>query len=269
MLYFCTRKKCTKLIAYFKVQKYSMKKIKFLSLTLGALLWSVSLSAQFIAQMALATPHYYPGEVYFVDGHYEEYDEVELPRGGKSKLAVKKHSTDKSRTEIEAIDILGIKIWHKDFPDKTHTLHYVHSQKAMMQGEHHWGNIVAMSDWGVVFQCEVYYQIDKKTGDLYFVKIEGGTGPGTPTLFYLKRPDWDLAQLVIIGGIFAGKKKVAELFGENATIAEGIKKGKLKATDIQYILDEMAGGKKAETQAEEPVEELQESASNGVVGDDE
>ena len=35
--------------------------------------------------MSLLTPHYYPGEVYFKDGHVEEYAELELPRVGKHK----------------------------------------------------------------------------------------------------------------------------------------------------------------------------------------
>ena len=51
----------------------------------------ISAKAQLIAEMELLIPHYYPGEVYFKDGHHEEYVEVELPRVGKSKLSVKKY----------------------------------------------------------------------------------------------------------------------------------------------------------------------------------
>ena len=47
------------------------------------------------------------------------------------------------------------------------------------------------------------------------------------------------------------------------------KKGKLKASDIQYILDEMAGGKKAETPLETIPQVQIDSVSNGQVGDDE
>ena len=67
-----------------------MKK-RFL-LVLAAFFASVALHAQFIAQMSLLTPHYYPGEVYFKDGHVEEFAELELPRVGKHKLGVKKNS---------------------------------------------------------------------------------------------------------------------------------------------------------------------------------
>ena len=202
-----------------------MKKRFFL--ILAAVFASVALHAQFITQMSLLTPHYYPGEVFFKDGHSEEFAELELPRVGKSKLGAKKNAEDKGHIDIEAADIIGIKIWHKDFPDKKHVLYYVHARKSMMQNEHQWGNPVMGSAWGVVFQCEMNYQMDKKTGDLNFIKFVGGN------------------------------------------IATAIKKGKLKGSDMQYILDEMAGGKKTEEPAKIIPEIKTDSVSNGVVGDDE
>ena len=111
--------------------------------------------------------------------------------------------------------------------------------------------------------------MDKKTGDLNFVKFVGGNAPDTPTLYYLVRPGWEQAELLLFNGGFPQKKKSAELFAENEEIATAIKKGKLKGSDMQYILDEMAWGKKTE----EPVKIIPEiktdSVSNGVVGDDE
>lgn len=255
------------------MQRIVNKTFKFMKkrflLVLAAVFASVALHAQFIAQMTLLTPHYYPGEVYFVDGHSEEYAEVELPRVGKGKLGVKKNAGDKGHTDIDAANIVGIKIWHKDFPDKKHVLYYVHANKALMQSDHQWGNPVMGSAWGVVFECEQNYQMDKKTGDLNFVKFVGGNAPDTPTLYYLVRPEWDQAELLLINSAFAKKKRVAAFFAEKEEIATAIKKGTLKSTDMQYILDEMAGGKKAE----EPVKIIPEiktdSVSNGVVGDDE
>lgn len=256
-----------------------MKKI--LSL-LMILLATIPLQAQFIAQMNVMTPHYYPGIVYFTDGHNEEFAEVELPRTTKSKLAVKRNADDKKRTDIDASDIFAIRIWHKDFPDKVHDLYYVRAKKSMMQSESQWGNPVAGSNWGILFKCEMNYQMDKKTGDLTFVKFVGGNAPDTPTLYYLKRPEKEEADLVIWDTKFAGsKKKIAELFKENEEIYNGIKSGKLKATDIQYILDEMAGGKPAETMVSIPTETpvevheamptemVTDTIQNGVVGDDE
>ena len=105
-----------------------MKK-RFL-LVLTTLFACATIHAQF-AQMSLLTPHYYPGEVYFKDGHVEEFAELELPRVGKSKLGAKKNAEDKGHIDIEAADIIGIKIWHKNFPDKKHVLYYVHINGAI------------------------------------------------------------------------------------------------------------------------------------------
>ncbi len=218
-----------------------MKKRIILSLIISWLL-NLSVQAQFFARMNMMTPHYYPGEVYFKDGHQDTYAEVELPRVGKSALSVRKNADDKKRTDIEAIDIVGIKFWHKDFPDSTHMLYYVHAKTALMQNEHQWGFPIIDNAWGTLFQCEQYYEIDDN-GEMNCVKLVGGSYPDTPTLFYLKRPEWDEAQMIIFGGDFALKKKVAKFFQENAQIAKGIKSGKLKPSDIRYIMDTMAEGK--------------------------
>ena len=245
-----------------------MKK-RFL-LVLAAVFASVALHAQFITQMSLLTPHYYPGEVFFKDGHSEEFAELELPRVGKSKLGAKKNAEDKGHIDIEAEDIIGIKIWHKDFPDKKHVLYYIHARKSFMQSEHQWGNPIMGSAWGVIFECEQNYQMDKKTGDLNFIKFVGGNGPDTPTLYYLVRPELELAELAMVNGSFmAMKKAAAKLFAEKEEIATAIKKGKLKGSDMQYILDEMAGGKKTEEPAKIIPKIKTDSVSNGVVGDDE
>ena len=255
------------------MQRIVNKTFKFMKkrflLVLAAVFASVALQAQFITQMSLLTPHYYPGEVYFKDGHVEEYAELELPRVGKHKLGVKKNADDKGHTDINAADIIGIKIWHKNFPDKKHVLYYVHARKSYMQNDHQWGNPVMGSAWGVVFQCEQNYQMDKKTGDLNFVKFVGGNAPDTPTLYYLVRPGWEQAELLLFNGGFPQKKKSAELFAENEEIATAIKKGKLTGSDMQYILDEMAGGEKAEEPLKIIPEIKTDSVSNGVVGDDE
>ncbi len=242
---------------------------KRLLFILSILLLSVAGRAQFFTQMNLLTPHYYPGEIYFTDGHYEAYDEIELPRVGKSKIGVKKTAEDKGHTDIEAIDIVGIKIWHKNFPDKVHVLYYVHAKKMYMHDENQWGNPIYANAWGVLYQCEMNYQMNKKTGDLDFVKFVGGNGPDTPTLFYLKRPEWDQAQLIMVNGAMIPKKKAAEYFSDNAAIYEGVKSGKLKADDIEYIMDEMAGGKPADESVLSIPEAQTDSVPNGVVGDDE
>ena len=241
-----------------------MKKVCLLLMSIG-MLFCMPAHAQFFAKMELMTPHYYPGEVYFVDGHHESYAEVELPRVGKDKLSVRKNADDEKRTSIEAIDIIGIKIWHKDFPDKTHVLHYVFAKKTMLQDDNQWGYPVAGSTWGVVYQCEQNYLMNKETGEIEIVKFRGGDGPDTPTLFYLKRAGQETADLLAFDNKFPNKKKIAALFQENQSVYEGVKSGKLKMVDIQYILDEMAGGKKLEQPAEPQIE----ATKNGATGDDE
>ena len=73
---------------------------------IAALCLALPAKAQFIQQMSLMTPHYYPGEVYFADGHSETFYEVELPRVAKSNLDVRKSPEDKKRTTIEGTDIV-------------------------------------------------------------------------------------------------------------------------------------------------------------------
>ncbi len=210
--------------------------MKKLTVTLLMLLIGFTVQAQF-AEISLMVPHYYPGEVYFNDGHTETYDEVELPRTGKSKIGVKNNG-DKKRHDIDASDIAGIKIWHKDFPDKAHLLYYVYAKKIMGLSAHQWGTPIAASSWGVCYQCEMNYKIDKATGDLLFVKLTSSDGSETPTVYYVWRRGAEQAVLFSIND--AIPKKAAESFEENQTIYDGIRKGTLNFDDMQYILDEMA-----------------------------
>ena len=86
------------------------------------LLLGTTVHAQLIATIKAYAPQYCPGEVYFKDGHHESFYEIEVPKVGKSKLYVKKNKEDKGRTSIAAIDILGVKFWHEDFPEKQYAL---------------------------------------------------------------------------------------------------------------------------------------------------
>ena len=73
----------------------------------------------------------------------------------------------------------------------------------------------------------------------------------------------------MLNGQFIPKKKAAEFFRDNEQIYSGVKSGKLKADDIVYIMDEMAGGKKEEEPAAVIPEVQTDSIPNGVAGDDE
>ena len=241
-----------------------MKKV-LLAVLISA--FCTSLHAQLFSTLNYLTPHYYPGEVYFNDGHVESYEEIELPKAGEKYISVKKVKSEKNRTKINAEDINWVKVWSKDFPDKVYSLRYIHANKALTCSVHQWGYPIAGSKWGVVYQCEQVYAMDKKTGELHAVIFRSTTNPDTPTLFYLMKPGSTVGELIFP----ALKQKMAEPFKENPRIYNDIKKGKLRIFDIQYILDEMAGGKEPELPADTIAvpEESVESTPSGVVGDDE
>lgn len=215
-----------------------------------------TVQAQFM-EISLMIPHYYPGEVYFNDGHIETYDEIELPRTGKSKIGVKNNG-DKKYHDIDALDIVGIKIWHKDFPDNTHKLYHVYAKKFMGLSANQWGTPIAASSGGVCYQCEMNYQIDKTTGDLLFVKFKGGNGADTPTVYYVWHTGNEQATLFCVNSTIP--KRAAEPFKDNQTIYEGIRKGTLNLDDIQYILNEIADDIPAHATNESMPESVTESA---------
>lgn len=243
-----------------------------------AMLMSMAVCAQFgqFKQMSLLTPHYYPGEVYFVDGTHESYYEVELPRFGHDKISVKAQKEDKKRTVLDAANIVAVKFWHPKFPDKVHELYYVDAQKMVQYQCDLWGNPIGGNSWGVIYKCECYYEINKKTGELEFVKFIDQYGNETPTAYLVKRTNMQKADPIITvcrkkAKWYPDKKDVAEVFSENAEIYEGIKSGTLKPEDLQFIMETMAGGKADETPSETPAEPTVEAehTTNGEVGDDE
>ena len=245
-----------------------MKKVL---LMIVAMLVSIAMSAQF-KQMSLMTPHYYPGEVYFADGTHESYDEVELPKNNEKKISVKANKDDKKRTVLDAANIIAVKLWHPKFPDKVHVLHYLRVEKKALLKESYWGNPVYANRWGALYQCDSFYEINKKTGDLEVVKFVDQYGSETATMCLLKRPGKEEADVLFAVSRsdkqwFLGKKKVAEVFVENQEIYEGMRAGKFRPDDIVYIMETMAGGEENETPAEPTVET--EQSTNGEVGDDE
>ena len=243
-----------------------------------AMLMSMAVCAQFaqFKQMSLMTPHYYPGEVFFVDGTHESYYEVELPKNNEKKISVKANKEDKKRTVLDAANIIAVKFWHPKFPDKVHVLHYLKVQKKSILKDSYWGNPVYANSWGALYLCDSFYEINKKTGELEVVKFVDQFGSETATVCLLKRPGKEEADVLFsmshsIKQWFLGKKKVAEVFIENEEIYEGMKEGKFHPDDIVYIMETMAGGKAVETPSETPAEPTVEAehTTNGEVGDDE
>lgn len=241
------------------------KKILFL---LTFLSFSMISYAQLFTQIKLHTPHYYPGEIYFINGHSESFDEVELPMTWKNSIKVKKNSDDKKHTEIPAENIVAIKLWHKNFANKAHVLHYVAAKKVGALSPHQWGFPIMKSEWGVLYQCEQYYEIKNKTGDLQAV-ILTSSNSSTPTPYYMKKWDWEFAELIGVDGEFYRKKKVAKLFAESEKIAEDIAKGQLRLYDMQYILDQMEITSKRVKENTSAPTLTTDSVKNGQIGDDE
>ena len=81
------------------------------------------------------------------------------------------------------------------------------------------------------------------------------------------------AVLLASDGSFMPKAK--EYFSENQTIYAAFKARKLRIADLQYVLDEMAGGVPSpaeDPEASSPNEQpqaIEETVQNGTVGDDE
>lgn len=256
-----------------------MKKILTL---ISAMLVSMAMSAQFaqFKQMNLMTPHYYPGEVYFVDGTHESYYEVELPKNNEKKISVKAKKEDKKRTVLDAANIEAVKFWHPKFPEKVNVLHYLRVPKKSILKDSYWGNPVYVNSWGALYKCDSFYEVNKKTGELEVVKFIDQYGSETETMCLLKRPGKEEADVLFAVNShgkqwFLGSKKVAPFFSENKEIYEGIKAGKLRPDDIVYIMEMMAGGEASEAPAETQEEKQAEPAveteqkTNGEIGDDE
>ena len=255
-----------------KKKKNSMKKtlLLFIILLLGT-----TVHAQLIATIKAYAPQYCPGEVYFKDGHHESFYEIEVPKVGKSKLYVKKNKEDKGRTSIAAIDILGVKFWHEDFPEKQYVLYHVKTAKRSMGSKSDWWGVPVFGNaWGTLFECEGIYKVNKKTGDLEIVRFRDEFGSVTPTYHMIKRADKEEANLIMANLNFFGlPKKTAEVFKENQKIYDGIKSGQLTGKDIEYILNEMASGMDSDSPTESleviPTNVQTDSEENGTVGDDE
>ena len=250
-------------------------RIKKTFLLFVILLLGTTVHAQLIATMKAYAPQYCPGEVYFKDGHHESFYEIEVPKVGKSKLYVKKNKEDKGRTSIAAIDILGVKFWHEDFPEKQYVLYHVKTAKRSMGSKSDWWGVPVFGNaWGTLFECEGIYKVNKKTGDLEIVRFRDEFGSVTPTYHMIKRTDKEEANLIMANLNFFGlPKKTAEVFKENQKIYDGIKSGQLTGKDIEYILNEMASGMESDSPTESleviPTNVQTDSEENGTVGDDE
>lgn len=233
--------------------------------------------AQFAAIAAYA-PKYSPGKVWFQDGHSEEFAAVETPNCMQKKLTVSTDEKRKNKKVINVADIYAVTLWHKDHPDKTFTLVHILTQtSAVNLVPDQWGFPIAQSAWGMAVRCYPSYQFDKKSGDLEGILLSQTSSTGMvnrqPILTFLFRPNVEKSVLIASNGTFMPKTK--ELFSENETIYAAFKARKLHLTDMQYILDEMAGGAPSPSEEQDTSSEkeqpqvIEETVQNGTAGDDE
>ena len=251
--------------------------MKRLFLILCCALTAWQLHAQFAAIAAYA-PKYSPGKVWFQDGHSEEFAAVETPNCMQKKLTVSHDEKRKEKQTINVADITAVTLWHKDHPDKTFTLVHILTQTSMVNMvPDQWGFPIAQSAWGMAVLCYPSYSFNKKSGELEGILLSQTSSNGMvnrqPILTFLSRPNMEKAVLLASNGSFMPKAK--EYFSENQTIYAAFKARKLRIADLQYILDEMAGGVPSPAEDQEaslPNEQpqaIEETVQNGTVGDDE
>jgi len=259
-----------------------MKKISLL-FALVLLLATPVKAQQLSAMIKNAIPNFARGIVHYRDGRQVEYMWVEMPKIGSDKVKVSNDAKHKKTETLDAQDIEKLTVWSDKFPDDQLTLWHIHADKSKLPmfkatPVDAWGYPIVASAWGVLFECNASYEIDKKSGKLMrniVITYMQGVPFVEPVPCYLICKDFENAQF--IGRYneqkeqfeFAGVgKNIAPFFASNPAISKKIASKKLTGKDIQYILDEMAayhGLKVEEIVEEKPIE----TNSNGVAGDDE
>lgn len=200
-----------------------------------------------IAMLAMVTPlieaktnSYYPGKIRYKNGDTEEYLGILIPSPDATTVTITNDPKHKEKDKIDTREIFSIDLWHKDHSDKVGHLYPIVINKGK-------GTVVRIcllehaSNWGAVLELADYYYIDKK-GQLYGVVISTNNAP--PTIrHYLVRNGEEKGTLLFTNRSWNPRRAAAaEHFAENPDIAERINSGKLKTTDINYILDAMDSG---------------------------
>lgn len=242
-----------------------MKRPHFWLLLLSSFLIVSNASAQmFFPQFEKVINRYYPGIIFYNDGHKEEYRWVELPKGTDKNIIICNDEKKKEKVKIPAVDIHHVVLWSEKQPEVYRYLYHIRTKSSNDM----WGMRRAHSSWGMVVSIYEYYVLDKKSGAMW-----GMNNHSFPTTSYLLRESDEFAQPLMVGNSFSNVKTICNFFSEKPEIAKAIRDKKLKGDDIQYILDEMAGGVEQENKTEEKVEHSVEphieASENGVIGDDE
>lgn len=249
-----------------------MKKVFFWVMALCFCL-PLQLNAQSLfPQFSKMVKHYYPGILYYNDGHSEEFRWVELPKGGDKNITVSNDEKKKDKVKVPSADLHHMLIWSQQQPDSIFALHHIQVKASKKLVYDMWGIRTAASAWGMTVSVYSFYEINKKKGILIGY-VESTNNFRNPLITYLSCTGEKYAKPLMADGAIMSPKKTCEYFKDKPDVANAIKSKQLKGSDIQYILDEMAVGlvpdKDEKKDNTRPSQATIEAAENGVVGDDE
>lgn len=214
---------------------------------------------------------FYPGTIYFRNGESVDYTGIAIPGPASAAVTVSNDPKHKEREKVPTADILSIALWHENYPDKVGYLYPI--QIARGKGTQ---TLICLlecsSSWGAVLQMGDYYAINNSDGELYGVVV-GMNGAVPLVQHYLLKSGKEKAVLLFTNQSWTHRRsRAAQHFAENKEIADGIASGKLKTTDIAYILDAMAMSESATAASdsegvyEEPINK-DDTARNDVTPD--
>lgn len=182
----------------------------------------------------------YPGVVYFSNGKQIECAAVQLPYSGMKKIKMATLDQPKRKKEVNVDDIVKIRFWVQGKEDVQSVLFHVHNKKGEVSSGRDWGWPIAQSSWGVVYRCYRMYKMDKDSGRLMGVYEFDAQDHLKPVIAFLWREGDKLATPIMEDDEWYYNTRVANMFRDDKTISQGIRKLEIQPKDIQKLLDRMA-----------------------------
>ncbi len=211
---------------------------------------------------------FFPGTINYRNGESVTYVGIAIPSPNAKTITVTNDPKHKEREKLPVEGIFSIALWHENHPDQVGHLYPLQIER---------GNGVQTricllehaSEWGAVLQVGDYYAISGKTGELYGM-VTSTNGMPIMVRHYLLKSGEETAVLLYTNQSWNPRRSVAaQHFAENREIADGITSGKLKTTDMAYILDAMAMGESKaadSSNSEDDEEDRSGAAAKSVTG---
>ena len=186
-----------------------------------------------------AKPVFYPGTVRYKGGETATYAGIAMPKPYAIELLVTNDPKHKEREKLPMEDIFSIALWHPDHPEEIGYLYPLTITQnngtkiriCLLEEISEWGAVLAMAD---------AYAVNGTTGELYGLVRSSNYSVPMLSHYLLKKGEENAVLLYVNRTWTPRKSAAAQHFAENPEIADGITSGKLKTTDIAYILDAMA-----------------------------